>query len=126
MLVLFYFVSLFTKLITLFVARARENAADTMAAKWTGDPCALSSALQKLVRFEQRNGGNYAMMILTRGLTPLFIVNQFGEDQGPDQAPHSLLERLQNWWKRSGQPHPPIPERLDALDHLSGGSCQRL
>ena len=126
MLILFYFVSIFTKLLTMFVSRARENAADALAAQWTGNPCALASALQKLVIFEQRNGGNYTIKLLTQGLTPLFIINQLGEDQGPAGANNSLSTRVSKWWKRSGQPHPPISERLEALDHLSGASCQRL
>jgi heat shock protein HtpX len=124
--VLFYIVSIFAKLITLFVSRARENSADACAAMWTGNPCWLSSALQKLVQFEHRNGGNMKMMLLVRGMTPLFIVNAFGEDDGQAKPKASFGARLRNWWNRAGQHHPPIAERLSTLDKLSGGSCPRL
>ncbi|HEY9715989.1 MAG TPA: M48 family metalloprotease [Trichormus sp.] len=125
MLVLFYIISIFTKLLTLFVARSRESAADVYAAQWTKNPCALSSALQKLVLFEEINGGNVSLMVLTRGLTPLLIVNAFGEDSHND-APRGLLSRLRSWWQRLGQNHPPVEKRLKVLDSLSGGTCPRV
>jgi heat shock protein HtpX len=125
MLVLFYIISIFTKLLTLFVARSRESAADVYAARWTKNPCALSSALQKLVLFEEINGGNVSLMVLTRGLTPLFIVNAFGEDSH-GEAPQGLLSRLRAWWQRLGQNHPPVDHRLEVLDSLSGGTCPRV
>jgi Zn-dependent protease with chaperone function len=124
MLVLFYIISIFTKLITLFVGRTRESSADAYAALWTKNPCALSTALQKLVLFEAMNGGNMRMMVLTRGLAPLFIVNSFGEDDFRPEKPAG--NPLSRWWTRLGQNHPPVVERLVTLDKLSGGSCPRV
>ncbi|HEY9773690.1 MAG TPA: M48 family metalloprotease [Planktothrix sp.] len=128
MLVLFYIISIFTKFITLFVGRTRESAADAYAALWTKNPCALSTALQKLVLFEQQNGGNMRMMVLTRGLEPLLIVNAFGEDDfSPEKHDGSTTgSKMRRWWNRLGQNHPPVAERLVTLDKLSGGSCQRV
>jgi len=126
MLVLFYIVSIFTKLLTLFVGRSRESSADAYAALWTKNPCALSGALQKLVLFEEINGGNMSLMVLTRGLTPLFIVNTFGEDGLELNPRRSILFRLRQWWQRLGQNHPPVSNRLQVLDKLSGGSCPRI
>ena len=124
--ILFYIVSIFTKLITLFVSRARESSADAYAAQWTGNPCWLSSALQKLVLFERHNGGNMKMMLLISGLNGLFIVNAFGEDEPEQGAKLTVGARLRRWWQRIGQNHPPVAERLRTLDRLAGGSCPRL
>lgn len=125
MLVIFYFVSIFTKLISLFISRSRESAADAYAAQWTQDPCALSTALQKLILFEHRNGGNVKLMVITRGLTPILLVNHLTE--GPDEEkPRSISERISRWWKRLGENHPPVMERIATLDKMSGGKCERL
>jgi Zn-dependent protease with chaperone function len=127
MLVLFYFISIFTKLLCMFVSRARESSADAHAALWTENPCALSTALQKLVIFENKNGGNMNMMVLTRGLTPLFIVNPFTDEEiDGNAAGLTRMQRLRLWWQRLGQNHPPVLERMRILDQMSGGTCQRL
>jgi heat shock protein HtpX len=125
MLVIFYFVSIFTKLLSLFVARSRESAADAYAAEWTTNPCALSTALQKLILFEHRNGGNVKLMVITRGLTPILLVNHLAED-GTDESHLSLGGRIRRWWKRLGENHPPVMERIKTLDTMSGGKCERL
>jgi heat shock protein HtpX len=123
---LYYIIGAVMKLVTLFVTRARESAADAYSALWTGNPCAMSSALQKLVSFEHNNRNDIMLMVLTRGLSPAFIVSPFGEDETEDGGNPSLSKRLSRWWRRLGLMHPPVPERLKMLDALSGSSCPRL
>ncbi len=129
MLVVFYIVSFFTKLIGLFVTRTRESAADAQAALWTGKPCALSSALQKITLFMMIHAVDIRHNILTRGLTPLLFISSFDED---DRQPDSPLpqrrrpSRLGRWWRGLGQNHPPTAVRMEALDKMNGGSCPRI
>jgi heat shock protein HtpX len=123
---LFYVISIFTKLLSTFVSRARECSADAYAALWTEKPCALSTALQKLVIFENRNGGNVNMMVLTRGMLPLFIVNPFTDEDLDETTALTRGQRLRRWWQRLGQNHPPVSQRMRTLDQMSGGTCPRL
>lgn len=125
MLVLFYIVSIFTKMITLFVSRTRESAADAYSALWTQNPCALSTALQKIIVSELLNGSNIRMMLLTRGLAPILLVNTFA-DNGTDDEPVSFKERLRRWWRGLGQNHPPVAVRMRQLEKMSGGTCPRI
>lgn len=127
-LAIFYLVNFFAKLIALFVSRARESSADAYSAKWTGNPCALSTALQKLVLFENLNGGNVGLGIILRGLTPVLMVNHFSEEgfgEEPDQDT-SLVKRLRRWWRRLGENHPPVMERIRALEKMGANKCPRL
>lgn len=122
MVVLFYIIGIFARLVTLFVSRCRESHADVLAVKWTGDACSLSTALQKIVMWMTFNGPDIRMRMIMRGMTPLLMVSPF--DDHSDDAPKGFS--LSRWWRRLGENHPPIPERLKALDELSGSSCPRL
>lgn len=125
MLAIFYLVSMLTKFLALFVSRCRESAADVLAAQWTGDPCALSTALQKIRNFMMRQRRDIRLITLTRGMKPLFIVNAFDEDDesGVDK---SLGARLGRWWRSLGEHHPPVEKRIQELDIMSGGQCPRV
>ncbi len=125
MLLLFYVVSVFTKFLALFVSRCRESAADVLAAQWTNDPCALSTALQKIRNFMMRQRRDLRMVTLTRGMKPLFIVNAFDEDDETG-ADKSLGARLGRWWRGLGEHHPPVEKRIAELDAMSGGTCPRV
>lgn len=126
MMILFYLVSSFTKIVTLFVTRSRENAADALAVRWTGNPCALSMALQKIVVFAKDNPSDIRNGIITGGLIPLFLVNPFEEFHTSEKEKGDLLDAIWHWWGRLGENHPPIDERMKHLDRMSGGSCPRL
>lgn len=125
MLVIFYFVSVFTKLVTMFVGRSRESAADVLAAQWTGNPCALSMALQKIRHFLDNHRPDIRLIVITRGLTPILLVNAL-DDEDEDAEGGSLMTRLRRWWRRLGENHPPVSHRMAALDEMAGGSCPRL
>ncbi len=120
----FYIVNIFSKLITLFVSRCRESHADALAALWTNNPCALSSGLQKIVLWMTFNGSDIRMKMIMRGLTPVLFVSPFDED--PETEKEGVGQRLRRWWRRLGENHPPIPERLKMLDQMSGTTCPRL
>lgn len=125
MLAIFYLVSIFTRLATMFVGRTRESAADILAAQWTGNPCALSMALQKIRHFMDNHRPDLRLIIITRGLTPILLVNAL-EDESEDAEGGSLGTRLRRWWRHLGENHPPVRKRMEALDDMSGGSCPRL
>lgn len=125
MLMLFYVISLLTKFLALFVSRCRESAADVLAAQWTGDPCALSTALQKIRNFMMRQRRDLRLITLTRGMKPLFIVNAFDEDDETARD-NSLGARLGRWWRGLGEHHPPVDVRIKELDAMSGGTCPRV
>lgn len=125
MLVIFYIVSMLTKFLALFVSRCRESAADVLAAEWTQDPCALSTALQKIRNFMMRQRRDIRLITLTRGMKPLFIVNAFDEDDetGID---NSVDARLGRWWRGLGEHHPSVEKRVAELDAMAGGQCPRV
>lgn len=118
MLMLFFVISTFAKFISLFVSRCRESHADALAALWTNNPCALSSALQKIVLWMTVNGLEIRMRMIMRGLTPVLFVSEFDDERSS--------RGVAGWWKRLGENHPPIPERLDMLDKMSGKHCPRV
>ncbi len=130
MIVIFYIVSTFAKFVSLFVSRCRESHADAMAAQWTGNPCALSSALQKIVLWMTLHSGpDMNTQFLISGLSPILLVSNLEEDfnsEGPKSTKSGVLSGLRRWWKRLGENHPPIPERLKMLDEMAGGSCPRI
>ena len=124
MVAVFFIVNVFSKLVTMFVSRSRESHADALAALWTGKPCALSSALQKIVLWMTFNGMEIRMKLILQGLSPVLFAGGLEED--PDEEPAGLMGKLRRWWQQLGENHPPIPKRLEALDRMSGGSCPRL
>ncbi len=130
MAVLFYIISTFARLVTLFVSRCRESHADALAAEWTGNPCALSTALQKIVLWMNFNSGpDVRYNLLTSGLRPLLFVSSFDDGSGDKDkkgAKIGIFARVRRWWRRLGENHPPVPERLKDLDQMAGSTCQRL
>lgn len=127
MLIIFYVVSAGAKLVSLFVTRVRESGADAHAAYWTGKPCALSMALQKIVLYTATHQADIRGSIITRGLTPLWFVSPFDDGRFPGGKGQTggILKAIRRWWHELGENHPPVHKRLDDLDRLSGSSCPR-
>ncbi len=123
-LVLFWIISFFAKFVTLFVSRSRESAADVLATKWTGDACALSTALQKIVDWSERNAMLLRLRMMLDGMNPLLFVSldegrhAHGENSGPSG--------FSKWWQDIGANHPPMDQRLAMLDVLAGQTCPLL
>lgn len=124
MLVIFYLVGFFTKLVSMFVSRARESGADAYAAQWTGNPCALSTALQKIYLWITTHRNDIRLRMLTRGLAPILFVSMLDEEGAEGNG--GLLSRLRQWWRSLGENHPPVPERMKMLDKMSGKACPRI
>ena len=125
-LALFWLVSFFAKFITLFVSRSRESAADVLAAQWTGDPCALSTALQKIVEWMKRHEMALRLRMILDGMSPLLFLS-------PDECKHDLhgpkptgTARLSKWWEDIGANHPPMDQRLEMLNVLAGPNLPAL
>ncbi len=126
-LVVFYIMSIFVKLVTLFVSRSRESAADVLAANWTRDPCALATALQKIVDWMNRNRAALQLKILLGGMEPLLFVSLHEGEEGLDpKPPQGLLARLRKWIGHLGDNHPPVEDRVALLDGLAGSACPRM
>src|SRR5262249_35702882 len=119
-------IGFFTKFVSLFVARARESAADALAVKWTGKPCALSTALQKIVVYALTHSSDLRNEIITSGMTSLLIVSPFDDLEGDSEEEKTSLGRLRRWWRGRGENHPPVEKRMEELDKMSGSSCPRL
>lgn len=89
------------------VSRSREYQADACAARLTGDPLSLATALRKLEagvrRTPLRGGPGLA------GIGHLMIVNPF---LGADGAPGRFGQLCST--------HPPVDERIDRLERLAG------
>lgn len=89
------------------VSRSREYQADACAARLTGDPLSLATALKKIDAGARRNPlrGGPGMA----GIGHLMIVNPFaGEAERP------------GWAGRLCATHPPVPERIARLEQLAG------
>jgi len=92
------------------VSRSREYQADACAARLTGDPLSLATALRKLeagVRRTPLRGGRESPGLA--GIGHLMIVNPFADGSG-----------RQSWAARLCSTHPPVAERVARLEQLAG------
>lgn len=119
-LLVFAVVSFFTKFVTFFVSRSRESAADALAAQWTGNPCALATALQKINDWVNRNRLLLQLKIMMGGLAPMLF---FGLHEDEDHDPKTVSGKIGRWWREIGENHPPIPTRIKELEAMAGASC---
>jgi heat shock protein HtpX len=123
-LVLFWIIGFFAKFVTLFVSRSRESAADVLAAQWTGNPCALSTALQKIVDWSKRHVMALRLKMILDGMGPLLFISvgegKHAHDHDADPSGFS------KWWQDIGANHPPMDQRLLMLNVLAGQTCPLL
>lgn len=123
----FYIVSFLAKFVTFFVSRSRESAADVLAAQWTKDPCALATALQKIVDWMNRNKAILQMRILLEGMEPLLFVSLHEGEEGLEpKKPKGFFEKLRHRMRHLGDNHPPVEDRIVMLGVLAGDACPRL
>jgi Zn-dependent protease with chaperone function len=126
-LLLFWLISFFAKFVTLFVSRSRESAADVLAVQWTGDPCALSTALQKIVDWSERHAMALRLRMILDGMGPLlFISPGEGKHAHAHNQDNEGPARFGKWWQDIGANHPPMDQRLKMLDVLAGQTCPLL
>jgi heat shock protein HtpX len=90
------------------VGRSREYQADACAARLTGDPLSLATALRKLEAGVRANPLRGAPGPLA-GIGHLMIVHPFGAEKGAAGGLRGLCST-----------HPPVAERIARLEHLAG------
>ncbi|MBU6452962.1 MAG: M48 family metalloprotease [Cyanobacteria bacterium REEB67] len=132
-LLLFWLVSFCAKFVTLFVSRSRESAADVLATQWTGDPCALSTALQKIVAWTRRHEAALRLRMILDGMSPLLFISldeckhELHSHEAHDgKSKPTARARLRKWWEEIGANHPPMDQRLAMLNVLAGQTCPLL
>jgi heat shock protein HtpX len=125
MYVVFWFTGQLTKIIQMFVVRSRESGADATGAWMTQNPCALATALEKLVAYVEKNRPQGQDKELLRALRPIMTIDPLYDAVNPDPKPTSLWQRLQHFWKWLMLSHPTVPDRVHQLERMNGGVCPR-
>jgi len=122
----FWLTSQLTKIVQLFVVRSRESAADATGALITGRPCDLSTALQKLVAYVEKNRPKGRDASFFRALRPIMTIDPLYDAVKEDPKPTGIWQTLKRWWKLLQLTHPPVPERIAQLEKMNGGACPRI
>ncbi len=102
---------IFTSLIHLAISRRREFLADSSGALLTRYPAGLSSALRKISDYP------HPLKTATNATAHLFFESPFGADKDGDGIP-DRKQRKTPWIVKIFSTHPPIEERIQALDNL--------
>jgi heat shock protein HtpX len=120
----FWVISQITRVIQMFVVRSRESAADAGGALMTGNPCALATALQKLVNYvETHRPAQGHQDAYWRAMRPIMTIDPLYDSLAPDPQPTGLWAWLKHMWKELQATHPPVPERIAELEKMNGGAC---
>jgi len=99
--ILAIFSPIIAQLIQLAISRRREFLADAGSAFLTRQPSSLISALKKI---SEDQG---ALKVANKATAHLFIVNPFSSEK-----------RKQNWFTSLFNTHPPVEERIKALEEM--------
>ena len=102
---------IFATLIHLTISRKREFLADASGILLTRYPEGLVSALKKISAY------NRPIRTATNATAHLFFENPFGADKGEERGQKG--ERGTPWLAKIFSTHPPIEERIKALQNLS-------
>ncbi|HEY9684010.1 MAG TPA: M48 family metalloprotease [Oculatellaceae cyanobacterium] len=121
----FWLTGQMTKVIQMFVTRSRESGADATGAWMTKNPCALATALEKLVAYVEKNRPQGQEKELLRALRPIMTIDPLYDAVEPDPKPANLWQRLQAFWKWLMLSHPTVPDRVYQLERMNGGTCPR-
>lgn len=124
MYVIFWATGQMTKLVQLFVVRSRESGADATGAEFTGNPCALATALMKLVAYVEKNRPKGRDAELFRAFRPCTIIDPIFDTVAAEPAPKTLWEKIVGVWKYLQLTHPPVSERVYYLERMNGGPCK--
>jgi heat shock protein HtpX len=121
----FWLTGQMTKVIQMFVVRSRESGADATGAWMTQNPCALATALEKLVAYVEKNRPQGQQKELLRALRPIMTIDPLYDAVSPDPKPVTLWQKLQAFWKWLMLSHPTVPDRVGQLERMNGGVCPR-
>lgn len=123
MFVVFQITGQMTKVIQMFVMRSRESAADATGSLMTGKPCHLASALLKLVAYVEKNRPKGREAELMRAIRPIMTIDPIFDATASLPAATGIWERIKRFWRFVQLTHPPVPERVAALEKMNGGPC---
>ncbi|MBX9941008.1 MAG: M48 family metalloprotease [Candidatus Obscuribacterales bacterium] len=112
-----------TKVVQMFVMRSRESAADATGSLMTGKPCDLATALLKLVAYVEKNRPRGRDAELYRALRPVMTIDPLFDASRAEPEPQGLWQRLVRFWRMLQLTHPPVPERVQALEKMNGSAC---
>lgn len=123
---IFWLTGQVTRIVQLFVVRSRESAADATASLIHGKPCDLATALQKLVAYVEKNRPKGRDESLFRALRPVMTIDPIYDARVEEPKKGGVWEAIKRFWKRLQLTHPPVPERIAALEKMAGGKCPRI
>lgn len=128
MYILFSLTGQVTKIIQLFVVRSRESGADATGAYFTGNPCGLSTALQKLVKYvsEHRPKAAARDLEMYRAFRPMMIVDPLFDTLDEPKPETGIWASIKRLWRYLQLTHPPVSERVHHLDRMNNGACPRV
>ena len=112
-----------TKLIQLFVVRSRESGADAIGAHFTGNPCALASALIKLVDYVEKHRPTGRDAEAARVMRVCMTIDPLFDSVKAAPAPTTLWQKIVRFWQDLQLTHPPVSERVAELERMNGGPC---
>jgi heat shock protein HtpX len=121
----FWLTGQMTKVIQMFVVRSRESGADATGAWMTKNPCALATALEKLVAYVEKNRPKGQEKELLRALRPIMTIDPLYDAVEADPKPVTLWQKWQAFWKWLMLSHPTVPDRVYQLERMNGGVCPR-
>jgi len=101
---------IFASLIQLAISRRREFLADASGVLLTRYPEGLISALKKIAAYSR------PLQTATNATAHLFLANPFGADKGDRRG--EMGEMKTPWLAKLFSTHPPIQERIAALENL--------
>jgi len=112
-----------TKIVQMFVMRARESAADATGSLMTGKPCDLASALLKLVAYVEKNRPQGREKELYRAIRPIMTIDPIFDARADAPKPKNLWQRLVAFWRFLQLTHPTVPDRVRELERMNKGAC---
>lgn len=123
---IFWLTGQVTRVIQLFVVRSRESGADATGTLMTQKPCDLSMALQKLVAYVEKNRPKGRDAEVNRVFRPMMTIDPIFDALTETPKPVGIWGRIKAFWKYLQLTHPPVSERIAALEKMNGGACPRL
>jgi heat shock protein HtpX len=121
---IFWFTGQLTKIVQMFVVRSRESGADATGAMMTKNPCALATALEKLVAYVEKNrppkGSERERW---RAMRPMMTIDPLYDAVAEAPKPVGIWQKIKRFWQNLMLTHPTVPDRVHQLERMNGGAC---